>query len=52
MQRIRSPGVTGVQDWKSEVHKTKGVRVGDSDGDGEWCGRWWMVQGMSGSNSL
>ena len=28
-----------MQDWKSEERKTKGTRVGDSDGDGEWCGR-------------
>ena len=43
--------VTGGQDWKSEVRKTKGVRVGDSDGDGEQCGRQWTVRGMSGLNS-
>ena len=35
-------GATGVRDQKSEEHKTKGTRAeyGDSDGDGEQCGRW------------
>ena len=46
-----SLGVTGVRDRKSEVHKTKGARAGDSDSDGEWCSRWWMVKGTSGLNS-
>ena len=29
-------GVTGARDWKSEEHKTKGMRAEYSDGDGEW----------------
>ena len=32
-------GATGVQNWKSKVHKTKGTRAGDGDGDSEQCGR-------------
>ena len=42
VQRI-APEATGVQDWKSEVLKMKGARMGCGDGDGEQCGRWWTV---------
>ena len=35
--------VTSARDQKSEVRKTKGARVGDSDGDGDQCGRWCTV---------
>ena len=42
MQRIVQEA-TGAQDWKFEVHKMREVRIGRGDGDGEWCGGWWMV---------
>ena len=37
MQRIVRE-VTSARDQKSKVHRMKGMRVGYSDGDSEWCG--------------
>ena len=31
--------VSGAQDWKSEVHGTKGTRAGYGDSDGGRCSR-------------
>ena len=38
--------VIGAQDWKSEVHKTKGARTGCSNGDGEWYSGWYVDGAM------